>query len=205
MTEISFTSTFRIPITQPGINNSKKLQLRALVGAHNGLIGSGKQGYARISMPDSDDDKFIRKLRQIGYSRYQRFDGENIPNENLDAFIKQKLDTRDYNQKGTNMKPMTREMKEQRRYDRRFTPSVKPEEETEAIESIEKKVVETVTPKPVKKVETKKELPTMTKRYDFGKEDAEKARIRETEAYKQLKEKYGEEFAEAVYFAQKRK
>lgn len=194
MSEINFTSTFRIPITQPGINNSKKLQLRALIGAHNGLIGSGKQGYARISMPDCDDEKFLRKLKKIGYTRYQRFDGENIPNENIDTFIKQKLDTRDYNQKGTNMKPMTREMKEQRRYDRRFTPPTKPEE------NVETEVIETVV-KPKEKVENKpqKVTPKNTE-LEYLQDEAKKTKIRQSEGYQKVKAEYGEEFAEAVYF-----
>ena len=200
MTEISFTSTFRIPITQAGVNNSKKLQLRALIGSYrNGLIGNGKQGYARVSMLDSEDEKFLRKLKKIGYRTYQKFDGENIAPENIDIFIKQKLDARDYNQKGKNPAAMPKELKEQRRYERRFTPAVK--EETPDAEI---KTITTPTPeeKPIN-IEELKAKPTRKELRAISKENAENARIRKSPEYIKMKEKYGEEFAEAVYFSTK--
>lgn len=201
MTDINFTSTFRIPITQAGVNNSKKLQLRALVGSYrNSLIGNGKQGYARVSIMDSEDEKFLRKLKKIGYKTYQRFDGENIAPENIDMFIKQKLDVRDYNQKGKNPAAMPNELKEQRRYERRFTPQVK------------KETPETEAPVPTKAPETKplnieelKAKPTRKELRAILKENAENAKIRKSSEYIKMKEKYGEEFAEAVYFSTRKK
>ena len=67
MTEINFTSTYRIPITQAGINSAKKTRLKELIESYpNGLIGKSKTGNARISIPDSEDATFIGKLKKIG-------------------------------------------------------------------------------------------------------------------------------------------
>ena len=118
MTEINFTSTYRIPISQPGINAAKKARLKELIQSYpNGMIGNSKVGNARVSMADSEDAKFIQKLKTIGYKVFQKFEGENVPKENLDVYIKERLDNRDYNQLGKKMKKMSREMKAKRRYD----------------------------------------------------------------------------------------
>ena len=109
MFNLSFGSTYRIPITQPGANNSKKEKLRNLVESYpNGLIGKSKTGYARVSVPEEADNTFESRLKGIGYKVFQKFDGHDISKENLDLFIKEKLDTRDYNQKGKKMKKMSR-------------------------------------------------------------------------------------------------
>lgn len=56
MTDINFTSTYRIPITQAGINSAKKAKLKELVLSYpNGLCGNSKVGNARVSIPDSED------------------------------------------------------------------------------------------------------------------------------------------------------
>lgn len=34
MTEINFTSTYRIPISQPGVNAAKKAKLKELIGSY---------------------------------------------------------------------------------------------------------------------------------------------------------------------------
>ena len=126
MNTISFGSTYRIPITQAGVNNAKKERLRTLIQSYpNGLIGKSKTGQARVSVPDSEDSKFEQKLKTIGYKVFQKFEGDNIPKEQIDSFIKSKLDERDYSQVGKKMKRMSREMKEQRRFERRFTEPVK--------------------------------------------------------------------------------
>ena len=152
--EISFTSTYRIPITQAGVNNAKKLKLRELIESYpNGLIGKSKQGYARVSMPDSEDENFIRKLKGIGYKIYQKFDGENIDADGLDLFIKQKLDARDFNQKGKNPAPLPREMKEQRRLERKFG---KVEDQVEKIEQPKTEIIEDFQPQINSKPKIKK-------------------------------------------------
>ena len=114
MTEINFTSTYRIPISQPGVNAAKKVKLKELIGSYpNGLIGNSKVGNARVSVADSEDENFVRKLKTIGYKIFQKFEGENIEKDKLDIYIKEKLDTRNYNQIGKNKKRMNRELKEE--------------------------------------------------------------------------------------------
>ena len=107
MNEINFTSTYRIPITQAGVNSAKKGRLKELIQSYpNGLIGNSKAGNARVSMPDSEDAEFIKKLKTIGYKVYQKFEGENIKKDELDIYIKERLDNRTYKQKGKNIKRM---------------------------------------------------------------------------------------------------
>lgn len=100
MTEINFGSTYRIPITQQGINNSKKIQLKSLISSFNGLVGTGNTGYARVSIPNSKDESFIRKLKHIGYRVYQIFEGENIARNKIDDYIKECMNGGDYKQFG---------------------------------------------------------------------------------------------------------
>ena len=104
MSEVSFGSTYRIPVAQEGINKAKKLRLKALVsGFDNHLVGTGGTGYARVSMPNKEDANFVRKLKAIGYKIFQVFDGENVSKKTIDEFIKTKLDARDYKQVGKQM------------------------------------------------------------------------------------------------------
>lgn len=119
MNEINFTSTYRIPISQPGINSAKKAKLKVLIESYpNGLIGNSKTGNARVSMADSEDTNFVAKLKTLGYKIYQKFEGENIPKEEIDRVLKKKLDAREYHQTGKNMKKLSREIREKRRYER---------------------------------------------------------------------------------------
>lgn len=189
MTQINFGSTYRIPITQPGVNNAKKEKLRMLVESYdNGLIGKSKTGYARVSIPDSQDNDFTSKLKSIGYKVFQKFEGENVSKENLDSFIKEKLDTRDYNQKGKKMKRMSREMKEQRRYEK----SIDAPKKSKVVQENEIDVID---------VETKTSNQENTVK-DIIEEPQiiTKNEIRKSADFLRIKELYGEEFAEAMFF-----
>ena len=97
---ISFGSTYRVPITQPGVNNAKKERLRELASEYNGLIGSSKTSALRVSLPNELDKEFEDKLKKIGYKQYQKFDAENLPKEKIDEYIKKALNQFDYSQKG---------------------------------------------------------------------------------------------------------
>lgn len=192
MTEINFTSTYRIPITQPGVNAAKKARLKELIQSYpNGLIGNSKVGNARVSMADSEDAGFIQKLKTIGYKVYQKFEGENISKENLDGYIKERLDNRTYSQSGKKMKRMSREMKAQRRFERSFDA----EPETAAKEIIENPGQETKITN--SNIEKQKAKPVSASQKS---EQAEIVRIKQTPGYIECKERYGEEFANAVYF-----
>lgn len=173
MTQINFGSTYRIKVTQAGINQSKKDKLHDLTIAYNGLVGKGNNGYARVSVPDSEDEIFIQKLKSIGYKIFQKFEGENIPHENLDKFIKKKLDLRDYKQYGKNMKRMSQEMKKSRRYEKSFDMASTP-----------------------KKADIPEEKPFYQYIYE--------GKVRQSEDYLRIRKQYGEEFADAVFFANKK-
>ena len=88
MTNINFGSTYKIPVTQWGINNTKKVQLKNLISAHNGLVTKGKDSYALVSILDKKDLNFIRRLREIGYYSFEKYEGEKIPKDSLELHIK---------------------------------------------------------------------------------------------------------------------
>lgn len=190
MTDINFTSTYRIPISQAGINSAKKARLKELIESYpNGLIGNSKVGNARISIADSQDASFIAKLKKIGYKVYQKFEGENIPKEELDVFIKEKLDTRNFNQKGKNPERLSRKVREQRRFERNFTPANKPiNEDSEILTEI--------------KPEKQKTIPSVYGDLEFT--EVEKDLIRKSPNYIKLCQEENQDFAEAVYFGIKK-
>lgn len=230
MSDISFGSVYRIPITQAGVNSAKKTKLRNLIESYpNGLIGKSKTGQARISVPDSEDANFVGKLKAIGYKVFQKFEGDNISKENLDSFIKEKLDTRDFSQKGKQFKRMSKEMKEQRRFDRTYTPAfpakISDEYDDMALKSELQldKIAEKSSVKPdnsrveegvisnKKLFDTKKDSKVDDKTLSSSVEVEEvlesapksilkNDEIRQSAKYLEYKEKYGEEFAEAVFF-----
>ena len=194
MFNISFSSTYRIPITQAGVNNAKKEKLRALVESYpNGSIGKSKTGYARVSVPQEMDNQFESKLKGIGYRVFQKFDVHDMSKEDFDIFIKEKLDTRDYQQKGKKKKKMPRDLREQRRFERRYTPPVKNVENKEDI-NIHDDIV--VNSEPRISHFHKPDSPARNDNIDKDKI----ASIKQTKEYLRIKDTYGEEFADALYF-----
>lgn len=207
MSDISFGSAYRIPITQAGVNAAKKAKLKTLIESYpNGLIGKSKTGYARVSVPDSEDANFIGKLKAIGYKVFQKFDGDNISKENLDTFIKEKLNAKDFAQKGKQASRMSKEMKAQRRFERKYIPPVD-RKHLDTQTDIEADVQLNNLSEKISSVkpEKRQDVADKTKKIDEKLEKAPKSvlendKIRESAKYLEIKEKYGEEFAEAVYF-----
>lgn len=195
MNNISFGSIYRIPITQAGVNNAKKERLRTLIESYpNGLIGKSKTGQARVSVPDSEDSKFEQKLKTIGYKVFQKFEGDNIPKEEIDSFVKSKLDARDYSQVGKKMKRMSREMKEQRRYERRFVEPVKKQNVDISDDYMEiSNEASALNNKPSNFELRKKAEDEIAKIRAINE-------IKKSPAYLRIKEQYGEEFADAVFW-----
>ena len=189
MTNVNFESTYRIKITQAGVNPAKKAKLAELIKTYpNGMIGKGKDGYARVSMPESEDNNFIKNLKNIGYKIFQIFEDHNIDKRELDYYIKEQLDTRNYKQVGKNMKKMSTEMKLKRRYENNtIKPEVKKEPEPAEIEKEVKKKEPIIYPKAPK-------IPQQV---------SAKNRIRNTEDYIRIKNQYGEEAAEFIFFGTK--
>ena len=106
---ISFGSTYRVPITQPGVNNAKKERLRELADEYNGLIGSSKTSALRVSLPNKLDSEFESKLKKIGYKQYQKYDAENLEAHEIDTYIICCQRDKDYVQKGKQKKAKARE------------------------------------------------------------------------------------------------
>lgn len=195
MNNISFGSIYRIPITQAGVNNAKKERLRTLIESYpNGLIGKSKTGQARVSVPDSEDSKFEQKLKTIGYKVFQKFEGDNIPKEEIDSFVKSKLDARDYSQVGKKMKRMSREMKEQRRYERRFIEPVKKQNVDISDDYTEISNEASASNKKHSNFELRKKTEDEIAKIRAINE------IKKSPAYLRIKEQYGEEFADAVFW-----
>lgn len=216
MSDINFGSTYRISITQAGVNSAKKAKLKELIESYpNGLIGKSKTGHARISVPDSEDAKFVGKLKALGYKVFQKFEGDNISKENLDAFIKEKLDARDFSQKGKQYKRMSTEMKSQRRYERKLVPQntknaadeIDTNVANESISVSERldshKQNDSLSLKNSKLNTAKNSVENADSVKNNSKVSIENDKIRQSAKYMELKEKYGEEFAEAVYFGRK--
>ncbi len=192
MTDVTFGSTYRIPISQAGINSAKKAKLRELIESYpNGLIGKSKVGHARISIADSEDATFIGKLRKIGYKVYQKFEGENIDKEDLDIFIKERLDSRNYSQKGKKPDRLSREVREKRRFDRNYTAP-------EILGTDTENLIEASVAGETKKSGEIFESAFAPKKVKTSEE------IRQSEGYLKLVAEEGEAFAEAVYFGIKK-
>lgn len=73
MTEVNFSSTFRIPVTQPGVNKAKKVKLKGLVDSYGGLVGTGNTGYARVSIPNEKDESFPQKIKKRWLQSFSSF------------------------------------------------------------------------------------------------------------------------------------
>lgn len=103
MTEISFKSTYRIPLVEQNISVSKREALKNMASKYqNVLYPTGNQGYVRVSIRKRLDNLFEQKLKQIGFKVFQKFDRHNVPKTNgqMDTYIKDSLANRDYRQFG---------------------------------------------------------------------------------------------------------
>ena len=208
MTEVNFGSTYRIPITQAGVNNSKKLRLRSLISSYpNSLIGKSKTSYARLSIPNEQDNAFIRKLREIGYRIYQVFEGENISKEKLDDYIKNSLKSNEYNQVG---KQKTNKVNNSKIRNTFYDYSNSLEAETD-LKSKKFSTNNNVDNK--KRMSGNKIISNQSKEqleesvfYNRDAHEVEKQnKIRATKSYKDTVDKYGKEAAEAIFFYSRKK
>ena len=103
MQEISFTSTYRIPLVEQNVSTAKRQALKKMASKYqNVLYPSGNQGNVRVSLRKRLDEGFEQKLRQIGFKVFQKFEKHNIPNTNnkMDNYIKEELKSGNYRQFG---------------------------------------------------------------------------------------------------------
>jgi hypothetical protein len=116
MTDINFTSSYRIPITQAGAKCGKKIKLKELAKAYpNNVTSKNNAGTVRVSMPNSEDANFVRKLRRIGYKVFQKFEGEDIPKHKLTGYIKDELNSGNYKQFGKQKKRLSKQAKAEKK------------------------------------------------------------------------------------------
>lgn len=111
MTEVSFTSTYRIPLVEQGISRNQREALKKLADMYeNAMYPKGNNGFVRISISEGADERFVQKLKQLGFKVYQKFSRHDVPVENgeMDRYIKSELDTRNYRQYGKQMKAKSR-------------------------------------------------------------------------------------------------
>jgi hypothetical protein len=113
MQGISFGSTYRIPLTQPGMGTAKKDLLKKIASQYqNVLYPSGNSGNVRVSIRKRLDNRFEQEIRQVGIKTYQKFDRHNVPKTNfensgvpkLDLYIKDELAHGNYRQFGKQKK-----------------------------------------------------------------------------------------------------
>ena len=107
MYNISFGSTYRIPLVEQNITQGKREALKKMASRYqNVLYPTGNQGSVRVSIRKRLDQGFEQKLRQIGFKVFQKFERHNVPKTagNMDKYIKESLDSRSYKQFGKQMK-----------------------------------------------------------------------------------------------------
>ena len=101
--QISFKSTYRIPLVEQNISAAKRDALKKLASKYqNALYPSGNQGNVRVSIRKRLDNGFEQKIRQIGFKVFQKFDKHNIPKTNgkMDNYIKEELINGNFKQFG---------------------------------------------------------------------------------------------------------
>ena len=107
MTQVSFKSTYRVPLVEQNITPAKREALKNMASKYqNVLYPSGNNGYVRVSIRKRLDYGFEQKLRQIGFKVFQKFERHNVPKTEgkMDNYIKEQLIDRNYQQFGKQMK-----------------------------------------------------------------------------------------------------
>ena len=111
MGEISFTSTYRIPLVEQGITKAKREALKEMSTKYqNSLFPKGNNGFVRISIRKRLDEKFEQNLKQLGFKVFQKFEKHNVPktalevnSTKLDLYINEELNKKNYRQYGKQM------------------------------------------------------------------------------------------------------
>lgn len=103
MLQVSFTSTYRIPLVEQNVSSAKREALKKMASKYqNVLYPNGNQGNVRVSIRKKLDADFEQKLRQIGFKVYQKFEKHNVPktSNRMDSYIKSELKNDNYKQYG---------------------------------------------------------------------------------------------------------
>lgn len=110
---INFTSSYRFPMTQPGLNRAKREALVPELLKHSGEIDifqipkTGK-GNGRISVNEIYDSLVEQLLKKFGFKRYQKLPLHEVSIDKVDEYVKTMRQTGDYIQKGMQKAPKKR-------------------------------------------------------------------------------------------------
>ena len=111
---ISFTSTYRIPLSERNITPGKKDEVKNFSDKYEHHLHRGcRLGWVRISVPEELDEEIEKKLKQMGFRIYQKFDAHNLPNNKIDKYIKSHLRIGEYKQVGKNKRKLSPQVKKE--------------------------------------------------------------------------------------------
>ena len=72
MTEISFKSTYSIPLVEQGVTVAKRAKLKKMASRYqNVMYPNGSDGNVRVSIRKKLDNKFVADLKQIGFKVFK--------------------------------------------------------------------------------------------------------------------------------------
>lgn len=108
---ISFTSSYRFPMTQPGVSRFNRESLKPELMKHLDKVGAFQipntgKGNGRISVAEKYDSFMEGLLKKFGFKRYQKFPLHDVSIEEVDKAVKKMHVTGDYVQKGMQKAPM---------------------------------------------------------------------------------------------------
>lgn len=109
MTEISFKSTYSIPLVGQSVTVAKRAKLKKMASKYqNVMYPNGSDGNVRVSIRKRLDNKFVADLKQIGFKVFKVFDRHNVPKTEgkMDAYIRQEIKSGNYKQYGKQKKHM---------------------------------------------------------------------------------------------------
>ena len=107
--KISFTSTYRIPLSEQGMTPHKKEMLKDFASQFpNHLFRNNRLGHVRISVPEELDEEVETGLKKLFIRVYQKFPEHDIPSKKMNEYIKQELYTGNYRQIGKQKRKVKR-------------------------------------------------------------------------------------------------
>ena len=108
---INFTSSYRFPMTQPGVNRFKRESLKPELMKYTDRIGAFQipntgKGHGRISVKENYDGFVEDILKRLGFKRYQKLPLHDVSIAAVDEAVRNLGKTNDYIQKGMQKAPM---------------------------------------------------------------------------------------------------
>ena len=99
--KISFTSTYRIPLSEHRMKPNKKDTVKKFSDNFpNHLHSNNRRGWVRISVPEEQDQGIEQSLNDMGIKIYQKFPEHDVPIRKMNEYIKNALRLGQYEQIG---------------------------------------------------------------------------------------------------------